>query len=822
MNTEQPNNSAEALNQLRLIGAEVRRATDLEHLRPLFYRQDALARLYPHDASVQFLASEIKQQISERGTLLMQSLARPTPPPQSAMPASSRPPSVFPQPSPIPAMESTLRFPSSPAPDTREPFFAPEPPTETPFAPPPVAAPSPVTPTQPPLQPPPAAAVPPPAPKRKSGMGKMLAAAATTAMATLAVLAFFYSWPRQKPAPPKFIDIEVTTTPPGARIRIDEEDRGTSDLRIALPPGPHRIEATLPGYEPAPMEFPVGEDKPKRISILLQPQVQTVRLLTDMTAGTATVDNGSPQPLQQGQLDLNDLPAGEHAIVVAEGKRRASFRVRVAPGAQPVLIGPVEATDLLAVMVATGPAETSVRASVPTPLAIDGNTMGNMSAEPLVLKDVPAGDHELTFGAGADAKKRQVTLGGAASLFAFLIFESKGGSLLVVAGVDGARVTLNGKPQSRLTARGQVRFAQLEPGDYEVSVSKEGFEPAEARKVTVRKGEDTRVPFTLKAIPQLASLSIAGALPGTSVLIDQQPAGETGADGTLTLTGIAPGPHTVELRRDRHEKKSLQKTFAAGETLEMRGGEVALVRLPAVVRLQVTPADAAVTVKEEKDAAARPVQGPRVTLAEGSYAFTATAPGYTPATSSIRVAGGDTPEVVLTLRRVEVKKEPPPPPPVRVSGMEAFENPGGWTQENGWYVRKGGGFVPLRAPSVKGTIGFTIDVVKGKRAQWALGYGDPKNYVFFQLDKSNLARSQVINGKRRELLKTKHGVRGQDAVTVAIEIDRHKLTHRVLADGVWKTVETWENPDVDFTAGRFAFVIPDGDRWMLSNFSFKP
>jgi hypothetical protein len=216
------------------------------------------------------------------------------------------------------------------------------------------------------------------------------------------------------------------------------------------------------------------------------------------------------------------------------------------------------------------------------------------------------------------------------------------------------------------------------------------------------------------------------------------------------------------------------------------------------------------------------VQGPRITLPEGSYVFSASAAGYQPSAVTVRLGAGDTADVQLTLRRVEVKKEPPPAPAARVAGMEAFENPGAWSQENGWYVRTGGGLAALRQSPVKGTITFTIDVVKGKRAQWAVGYADPRNYVLFQLDKTNLVRRQVINGKNRELLKTRHGVRGQDAVTVAIEIDTHRLVHRVLSGGVWRTVETWENPGIDFTAGRFGFLIPDNDRWMLSAFSFRP
>src|SRR5208337_2489693 len=124
------------------------------------------------------------------------------------------------------------------------------------------------------------------------------------------------------------------------------------------------------------------------------------------------------------------------------------------------------------------------------------------------------------------------------------------GTLIVVAGQDDARVFLNGELQRQLTQAGQLRLPNLELKDYVVQVSKSGFQDPPQQKIGIRKGEESRLIFHLQPQPRLASLTIQGGAPGTTVLVDQTLVGTIQRDGTLSVTTVDPGDHTVELRND--------------------------------------------------------------------------------------------------------------------------------------------------------------------------------------------------------------------------------------------------------------------------------
>ena len=91
---------------------------------------------------------------------------------------------------------------------------------------------------------------------------------------------------------------------------------------------------------------------------------------------------------------------------------------------------------------------------------------------------------------------------------------------MIVTGEDKARVYLNGQLQKGTTQGGQLRIPNLEPKDYEVTVSKADFQDLPPQKVHVRKGEQTKLSFNLQPVLHLASLSIQGGTPGAQVLID--------------------------------------------------------------------------------------------------------------------------------------------------------------------------------------------------------------------------------------------------------------------------------------------------------------
>ena len=193
------------------------------------------------------------------------------------------------------------------------------------------------------------------------------------------------------------------------------------------------------------------------------------------------------------------------------------------------------------------------------------------------------------------------------------------GSVIVVTGQDKAIVFLNGKPQSQLTRNGQLRIRNLEPKDYVVRVSKSGFQDLPEQKIRIRKGEQAKLIFNLQSVPHLGSLSIQGGVPGSTVLIDQVPAGTIQADGSLSIATVNPGDRTIEIRKDRFKPKQIKKHFVPGSAVSLVASDVALEAAPGQLKITFTPPDAQVTVAKAGEAATKVSSGTPLSLAAGSY-----------------------------------------------------------------------------------------------------------------------------------------------------------------------------------------------------------
>ncbi|MFZ0293912.1 MAG: protein kinase, partial [Candidatus Sulfotelmatobacter sp.] len=197
------------------------------------------------------------------------------------------------------------------------------------------------------------------------------------------------------------------------------------------------------------------------------------------------------------------------------------------------------------------------------------------------------------------------------------------GSVIVVTGQDKAKVFLNGKLQSQLTRNGQLRIRNIEPKDYAIRVSKNGFQELPEQKIRIRKGERGKLIFNLQPVPHLASLSIQGGAPGSAVLIDQTPAGTIQSDGSLSIATVNPGDHTIEIRKDRFKPKQIKKHFVVGSTISLAAADVALEGAPGQLKITFTPADAQVTVAKAGEAATKVNSGSSLSLSAGSYTLTA-------------------------------------------------------------------------------------------------------------------------------------------------------------------------------------------------------
>jgi hypothetical protein len=624
--------------------------------------------------------------------------------------------------------------------------------------------------------------------------------------------------------------VEITTTPPGASVSVAPEKAGaggaettcTSNCKLALAPGTYQISASLAGFDPSVGVLTVTAGKPWKVSLPLQPQAQSVRLLTDLEQGKVVVDDRPPADLQEGQLLLDKVAPGTHTMKVAGQNVDASFSFEIADARLPAVTGPVTARNMVAVLVASfGKQARIVTNAGPWKLAVNGQPQSDAGPAGTDLSGFQPGVNEIVVGEGQDRRNMSESFGAAPMLTAFLKTDVNAGTLIVSAGQDGVHVFLNGSEYRRLTSHGQLRVQIL--GKVAVRVAKSGFLDEPAQTADVKKGAEVRLQFDLKPQPQFGSLQIHGAMAGTEVLIDQKVAGTVGPDGLFGMSEIQPGDHSIELRHEQRLPKRLQRSFQAGQAVVLAGADVVLATANGTIRLTRNPASAAITYHRGDESDSHEARGSQIELPAGSYVFSASAPGFDSSTTRVQLAAGESKELGFTLAH-----ERPAAPALVANAMGLFEDPQSWTKDGDNWVHKGGGFVPFK-PSPKGVLTIKMELVKGGgvfragQIRWCIQYLDSKNYLLFEIDRKNFRAWVIKDGQRLERVpKTPHNLGNQKTFTIEIEVAPDRLVHKARVGDDWKTLDTFAEPGRDYTQGKFGFLIQGNDEIAISDFKFQP
>jgi eukaryotic-like serine/threonine-protein kinase len=534
------------------------------------------------------------------------------------------------------------------------------------------------------------------------------------------------------------------------------------------------------------------------------PSLPVVRVSSDSATDKLTFDDQPPADFQDGQWTLDKMAAGDHKLKFEQPQGEASFSFSSGTGSLPVVNSAIVAKGVMAVIVTSVADHLRVYSSDPAAkVSLDGQPAVAVPADGLDFPSVSAGAHELAVTRGSDEFKLDIDAGVAPTLSAFLESGQNLGTLVVVTGQDKAKVFLNGKLQQQLTQGGQLRVPNLELKDYVVRVSKSGFQDVPEQKVRLRKGQGKLI-FDLQPIPHLASLTIQGGAPGTTVLIDQAPVGTVQSDGTLTVATITPGDHIVELRKDRFKPKQIKKHFVVGTAVSLAPADVTLDAAPGELKITFTPADAQVTIAKAGETPTKVSSGGTLSLAGGSYTLAVkTADNFT-RSSTIEVTAGQS-------RTLDLSLAP--------SGMSKFDDVAGWKQEGGSFVHKGGDYVMYSVTPTAGTFVFSAMLTKGHRLQWMLNCTDANNYVLLQMDDNNFYRTVVRNGQKGEETKIPHKGGKKSFQTFQIRVSPNEIVHQIRQGDSWVALDRWTQPGSNLTLGRFGFYIPGSDQVALASFA---
>jgi len=307
----------------------------------------------------------------------------------------------------------------------------------------------------------------------------------------------------------------------------------------------------------------------------------TLRLYTDLVPGTVSIDEGPPQDLKDGELVLDTLQPGQHSIKVTGHSGDAAFSYDVSEKAAPRVVGLPSASNVMAVLISEEDGKGHLVTNAEhSEVSLDGKPAGEVGPDGLALDNLGKSDHDIQVTQAKDRQRFVLTYTPAPALTVYVKSDPNAGTVVVMAGQDGADVFVNDKPYRRKTDRGQVRIP-LKVGQYMIRVHKAGFIDPPPETVEVKKAEETAVEFRLLPVPQIATLQIRGALPATMIYVDDELAAVTGPDGNTDISNVKPGEHIVELRREQALSKKFQRSFKTGDVIVLSGADVTLEKVVA-------------------------------------------------------------------------------------------------------------------------------------------------------------------------------------------------------------------------------------------------
>ena len=306
------------------------------------------------------------------------------------------------------------------------------------------------------------------------------------------------------------------------------------------------------------------------------PTNPTLRLYTDLVPGTVTIDDNPPQDLKDGELILDNLQPGQHSIKVAGRSGNAAFTFDVSEKSAPRIVGLPVASNAMAVLVSEqdGKGKLVTNADNSTVL-IDGKAAGQVGTDGLELTDLGTADHDLQVTQDKDRQRFILTYTQAPVLTVYVKSDVNAGTVVVKTGQDDVSIYINGKLYKRQTDHGQLRIP-LKVGEYTIGVHKPGFIDPPPEVVDIKKAEEAAVEFRMDPAPEVATLDIKGALPGTMIYIDKNIAATIGPDGNASISNVKPGDHVIELRRDQALPKRLERVFRTGDVVVLSGADVTL------------------------------------------------------------------------------------------------------------------------------------------------------------------------------------------------------------------------------------------------------
>jgi hypothetical protein len=136
-------------------------------------------------------------------------------------------------------------------------------------------------------------------------------------------------------------ELVVESRPPGARVVVDNQERGVTPLTMTLSAGAHVMQVRVGTNEPRviPLAIRAGVQTSLYVELQGVPTTGTLEIRTEPRGARVFLDG---QNRGTTPVTLRDLPPGDHEVMVELNGRQAKQTVKVEAGRSAQLVIPIK------------------------------------------------------------------------------------------------------------------------------------------------------------------------------------------------------------------------------------------------------------------------------------------------------------------------------------------------------------------------------------------------------------------------------------------------------------------------------------------------
>ena len=350
-------------------------------------------------------------------------------------------------------------------------------------------------------------------------------------------------------------EAHIATTPVGAAVSIDGENKGRTPITVTLPDTKeHLLDITKNGYSNIRRTIIVNDGEKLPIDISLDNILGLALIKSTPSAANVRIND-----IDRGTTPLlvTDLPIGNYSMQIsAPGYLKKDLEL-VLKDRIPVEVNAELLSDSAGITVRSTPAGALV--------IINGSVQGTT---PCDIPRISEGECRIVVTLDGYAEyKQQIRLIAGKNEELDITLDPLPASLKIVTTPISAKVYINGQYKGNAP----VILKDLEPGIYQVRAEKKGHD-VEERTIDLKRGDEYLEEFRL--IPNTGSLEVTSEPSNVKVFIDGKWSGLTTAkpnqtdkvSEVLTLGEIPSGSHEIKFAIKGYYTKELTVNIERDKT----------------------------------------------------------------------------------------------------------------------------------------------------------------------------------------------------------------------------------------------------------------